>query len=58
MGLAYRVRGSAHYNHGEMHGGMEAEMMLEKEFDIAGRERRLPHWAWLELMGPQSLPPQ
>jgi hypothetical protein len=37
---------------------MEAEMMLEKEFDIAGRERRLPHWAWLELMGPQSLPPQ
>jgi hypothetical protein len=29
--LAYRFRGSVHYHHGRKHGGMQADMVLEKE---------------------------
>ena len=30
IGLAYRFRGSIHYHHGRDHGGMQADMVLER----------------------------
>jgi len=51
-GLAYRSRGLTYYHHGGKQGGVQADIVLEKEPGVlyldqqtAGRER---HWAWLE----------
>jgi hypothetical protein len=58
--LAYRFKGLVHYYHGRKHGGMQADMALEKELrvlrlylQLAGRER---HWAWLEHLKPRAHP--
>jgi hypothetical protein len=34
FGLAYSFRDSVHYCHGKKHGGMQADMMLEKELRV------------------------
>ena len=31
LGLVYSFRGLVHYHHGEKHGSMQADMVLEKE---------------------------
>ena len=31
LGLAYSLRGLVHYHHGGKHGGVQADMVLEKE---------------------------
>ena len=45
MGLAYRSRALVHYHHGRKHGGVQADMVLEKKLRVlhpgqqaAGRE--------------------
>jgi len=53
-----QFKGSVQYHHGEKHGGLKADLVLEKELRVlqqaAGRESR--RWAWLELLKPQSPP--
>jgi hypothetical protein len=34
LAQAYRFRGSVHYHHGGKHGGMPADMVLEKELRV------------------------
>ena len=34
LGLAYSFRGSVHYLHGEEHGCMQADMVLQKELGV------------------------
>jgi len=34
LGLAYGFRGSVHYHHGEKHGSVQADMVLEKELRV------------------------
>jgi hypothetical protein len=34
LGLASRFRGSVHYHHGGRHGGVQANMVLEKELRV------------------------
>jgi hypothetical protein len=34
LGLVYRFRGIVNYHHGRKHGGMQANMVLEKELKI------------------------
>ena len=51
IGTTYSFRGLVHYCHGEKHGGMQAEMVLEKELSIlhfdlqVAEEDCVPHWA-------------
>ena len=59
MGLAYSFKGLVHYCHGAKRGGMQAEMVLEEELRVLYLSpqavgKRMPHWAWLELLRPQS----
>jgi hypothetical protein len=34
LGLAYSFRGLVHYHHGRIHGGMQADMVLERELKV------------------------
>jgi hypothetical protein len=38
--LAYRFRGLVHYYHGGKHSGLQADMMLEKELNVAHLEQQ------------------
>jgi hypothetical protein len=59
LGLAYRFRGSVHYQCGGNHGSVQADMMLEKEprvlhLDLQAAEGDCPLQAarkrlWVEL---------
>jgi hypothetical protein len=50
MGLPYSFRGLVHYHHGEKHGSMGADMVLERELrflhlDLQAAGDCVPHWA-------------
>jgi hypothetical protein len=34
LGLVYSFRGSVHYHHGRKHGGVQADILLEKELRV------------------------
>jgi hypothetical protein len=34
LGLAYSLRGLAHYHHGKKHGSMQADVVLEKDLRV------------------------
>ena len=62
MGLAYSFRGLVHYHHGGKHGGVQADVVLEKEprvlhFDLQAAEVNAALGLAVHLR-PQGLPPQ
>ena len=54
--MSFSFRGLVHYHHGGEHGGVQADMVLEKELrvkkephlDPQATGSKLSHWAWLE----------
>ena len=53
IGAGFQFRGSVHYHHDSKQGGMQADMVLEKELrvlhlDSQATDSGLRHWVWLE----------
>jgi hypothetical protein len=58
--LVYRFRGLVYYHHGRKHGGLPADVVLEKEprvlhLDPKGARRDFPTGCGLAYLRPQNL---
>jgi hypothetical protein len=48
VGARLQFRGLVHFHNGGIHGGMKADMVLERQLrglHLEGSKKRLPHWA-------------
>jgi hypothetical protein len=62
LGLNHRFRGSVYYHHGEKHGSIQVDMVLEKELRVLHLDPKVSKVDCVpyleEHKRPQSPPPQ